>query len=540
MNSLAHFLAGFAFFLVGIKLFSAGLNQLTSHRFREIIARFTPNEWVAAFWGIILSLLTAGNTILTPCIAASLVTAQVLSLRKAVWMIIWSRVGACAYVYIAGFNIELAILMMLGMAGISYAFHKPRRTEMLASSIFYLGLVLFGIQLIKSSTKILLQYDWFQEVIHYAVIYPGVAFIAGLLFTLFSQSLLGAMVVALSFLHAEIFHVEQAVLFVLGIYLGTALLRIIYLPAFSREFRKILAIIPIFYCTAFIIGLIAFFIEKNFQIPILIKVANIFSPTPGYHFAHINLMIQFSTAIVLTLAAKPLTRFISTLGVSEEEAGAAIVPVAIPKQIIDDPVSTMEVIENENKRLLGYYPRFFENLRSGASIETPTVQNILHNQLKTNLKAIKAAFVNLLNNAHYNENISTMLLARIERHNLMLSLESNIYQFGETFDTIRLNHKDNPRLVDKLLGFVEASDTILLSLIDVFRQPNDKFNIQTLHKITGEREDLLHKLRKDFSQDLRPEESLHLVSLINLFESNIWIMKKIALLHWESNKNANV
>ena len=101
MSSVAAFISGFAFFLVGLKLFSANLNQITSKRFRVLITRFTPNDWMAGLWGVLLSLLTAGNTILTPCITAGFKTVKAIDFRKSIQIVIWSRVGSCFFIYLA-------------------------------------------------------------------------------------------------------------------------------------------------------------------------------------------------------------------------------------------------------------------------------------------------------------------------------------------------------------------------------------------------------------------------------------------------------
>ena len=74
---------------------------------------------------------------------------------------------------------------MLGIAGTSFALNKPKRLSILASSLFYLALTLFGIHFIKNSTKILIDAPFFEQIIHYTSTYPLIAFAAGFIFLIY-------------------------------------------------------------------------------------------------------------------------------------------------------------------------------------------------------------------------------------------------------------------------------------------------------------------------------------------------------------------
>jgi len=291
MESIAELLAGFAFFLVGLKLFSSNLNQLTSHRFRAFITHYTPNDFVAGLWGSILSIFTAGNTFLTPCVAGGLLTVKALTLRKAIMITIWSRVGSCFYIYLAGINIKLFVMFLIGITGISYAISKPKKLTTLAASTFSLGLVLFGIQEIKSSTKVLVTLPWFENLIQYTYQYPFIAFIAGVLFIICAQSLFGALVITVGFVASGVFNIQQALLFIYGLYLGEAILKIFYLPVFKRAFKKTIVLLPIFYFVAFFIGTLFFIAEHLSGIPITDSFYSLLDTVP--HATSLTSTLEF-------------------------------------------------------------------------------------------------------------------------------------------------------------------------------------------------------------------------------------------------------
>lgn len=526
MEYLANFIAGFAFFLVGLKLFSSNLNQITSKRFRILITRFTPNELMASLWGIVLSLLTAGNTILTPCITAGFETVGAINLRKAIQIVIWSRVGACFFIYLAGFDIKILVLLMMGLSGIAFAINKPKQYVTFASSVFNLCLVLFGIQLIKSSTKALVHLDWFHTIVQSTQQYPEIAFLAGFLFIMFAQSLFGALVIAISFMESGIFQLNQALFFTYGIYLGEAILKVFYLTAFKGIFKKIMALLPIIYLGVFIVGVINYFAEHFFKIPLVEFLAHSLAFNPKEELAHINLAFHLIAILILSINARYLEDLVHKIfGKRKEERKKNIV---IPPEILDDPIMTLSLVSNAEKYLIKHFPSYMDYLRKEKKEADLHHYKDLHKYLKENLNEIRSVFSGLLKRSHYQPEICNQLLHYIEKQNLFISLEKNLYHFSLSIHYLRSSTKNDSSLIKKFFNFVEAMDVILLTLIDVINDPKDPFNIEVLKKITSERDDFLKDIRNQYSYQLDIEEKAELTKLINLFESNIWIAQKIA------------
>lgn len=525
MESVAAFLAGFAFFLVGVKLFSSNLNQLTSLRFRMFITEYTPNSFMAALWGLVLSVFTAGNTFITPCIVAGLLTVKALTMRKAILIFLWSRVGSCLFIYIAGFNIQLFVLFLVGITGISWAISKPRKLKTLAAATFSLGLILFGIQEIKSSSKILVTQPWFEHLIQYTQSYPEIAFFAGVIFILFAQSLFGALVVNVGFVASGIFTMEQAALFTYGLYLGEAILKIFYLPAFKRLFKRMIALLPLFYASAFIFGILSYLIEKLFHLPLVEATYAKMGIAPRLYLAHLNFAFHLLTATLLTFNVGRIERWLKKIGALPKEA-VAIHDVDIPAEILVDPAMTLALIQTEERRLIENLPLYMENVRRGVSLKTPEVQKILNSQLSKNFKMIRSVYSDLLEKSAYDEKISKLVLKGIERQNLLMSLENNLYEFCVSCDKLRFATANKPNLSKKFIDFVEALDIIILTLIDVVNT-QDPFNIKTLQQITSERKDLMTEIKGQYETDLSPEQQIELLNLLNLFESSIWIVKKL-------------
>lgn len=533
MATFAGFIAGFAFFLVGIKLFSANINQLTSKRFQLLVKRFTPNDYVAALWGIVLSLLTAGNTVLTPCITAGFESIKAINFRKAIQIVLWSRVGSCAFIYIAGFNIKVLILFMLGIAGLSFALKKPRRYVSFASAVFDLGLVLFGIQQIKSSTKLLVHYEWFDQMTIYAQEVPEVAFFIGVLFLICAQSLFGGIVVALSLLDSQIFNSQQATLFLYGAYLGEAILKIFYLSAFKGVFKRVMSLLPLIYFVTFFMGISSYICGRYFDLPSIESIAHYYARDVKQEIAHINFGVHLLATLLMSFGVLVVQNvvcyfFARQAGSDEDKL------VHIPEEVLHDPVMTLSLIRKEQIELIKKLPLYISQTRSSESLKDPLLQTQLHENLHENLQILRDVFSDILHNRQHNPEISQSLVLGIEKHNLLISLEENLFEFVKALDHLREATKDNLQLSEKFLNFAEAMDATLLSMIDLFQNPKEEFNVRVLEQITSSREEFMKKLREDYSSDLDINEKLQLIQLINLFETNVWIMHKIARIAVDS------
>ncbi|SCA63718.1 hypothetical protein SCG7109_AY_00010 [Chlamydiales bacterium SCGC AG-110-M15] len=527
MSSLAGFVAGFAFFLVGLKLFATNLNQLTSNRFRILMTQFTPNGFMAGMWGIVLSLLTAGNTVLTPCISAGFQSVNAINIRKAIQIVIWSRVGACFFIYLAGFNIKVLVLLMMGFAGISFAINKPRHYSTMTSSIFHLGLVLYGIQLIKSSTKVLIKLQWFETIVDYTQLYPEISFIAGFIFLMVAQSLFGTLVIALSFIDSGIFQFDQALMFMYGSYLGEGVLKIFYLAAFKGIFRQMMGLLPVIYFCTFGVGLFTYVLDDILGIPFLQELAHILSDSHKLELAHVNLLVHLCSAILLSVLIVRVESFIARWGDEEEDHGETIREVDIPDEILDDPVTTLEIMYREEMRMVRYFPMYMEHMRTGDSLKDPLLQKNLHTQVSRNLEIIRTTYSDLLNRSHYHRDLSARILQGIERHNLAMSLEENLYQFSIIIDKLREGTRSSAELTQKFLNFVEAMDATILSMIDVLDSPKETFYVDVLRQITSGRDDFLKEVREHYEEELSVQDRVYLIKVVNLFESSIWMIKKI-------------
>jgi hypothetical protein len=353
------------------------------------------------------------------------------------------------------------------------------------------------------------------------------ALVAGVVFLLCSQSLFGALVVTMSFLESGVFDFNQTFLFAFGCYLGAAILKSFYLPAFKDVFKQLVAVIPVYYAVAFLISATLYFLENTLGVFSFTKLAMQWSTDQKIVFAHVNLIVHLLTTSILTLAMGPLMRFVNYMGTPKPE-GVVIADVDIPIQVLDDPHMTLALIQMEERRLVEYFPDYFENIRSGKSRQHRELQQGLHTVLDTNFGVIDETFSNLLNRTSYDDNVSHLLLTSIALKDFLWKLEGNLYEFAETIGRLQADGKGaNDQLLQrKLSSFVESMDIILFSVIDAMSTLSE-FDIGVVEKLTAERKGLMEEVGGLFRKSLSIEQQADLVNLVHLFESNLWVVGQI-------------
>ena len=120
----ATLLAGLGLFFVGLKEISRQLTAIGGSRLRALVAQVSGNSAVGAVWGLLSGFLTqSGRT--TSYVVASLVHTGVLPVRRAMPVVLWANTG-CAFLTVAAFlPTESLILLLVGLAGLSFAYEIP-------------------------------------------------------------------------------------------------------------------------------------------------------------------------------------------------------------------------------------------------------------------------------------------------------------------------------------------------------------------------------------------------------------------------------
>src|SRR5215475_10717504 len=183
---VANIIAGLGLFFSGLRMVDANLRQAAGRQLRLFVGRVTDNRLVASFVGIATGALVQSSSGIV-FILVSLVTSGLTTVRQALPVLTWANVGCSALIFAAVLDLRLAILYLMGLAGAAFAFDRSHRSHALGA-VFGIGMLFYGIELMKSGADPLKQLPWLTEGLngnHHSYL---LALVAGAVFSFVTQS----------------------------------------------------------------------------------------------------------------------------------------------------------------------------------------------------------------------------------------------------------------------------------------------------------------------------------------------------------------
>jgi phosphate:Na+ symporter len=139
---------GLALLLWGMKMLRQGLQAFAGQRLRQALLWMTKTPGRGFWSGTISTALLQSSTALT-IMTVSFVDAKLLSFENALALILGSNIGSTMTTQLLAFPVErmTPYLMMLGALGYLFV---PNRRRYLALSVFGLGVLFFGLNLLQA------------------------------------------------------------------------------------------------------------------------------------------------------------------------------------------------------------------------------------------------------------------------------------------------------------------------------------------------------------------------------------------------------
>jgi phosphate:Na+ symporter len=219
-------LGGLGLFLLGMKNLSEGLQAVAGSSLRRLISSVTNNRFFATIVGVIVTCVVQSSSI-TTVMVVGFVNAGIMELTQAVGVIMGANVGTTITGWILVLNVGKYGLPLLGVAAFFYLFSRGDRLRYTAMSIMGIGMVFFGLELMKDACgtiKNLPEFEaWFKR--FQADSYLGVlkcAF-AGCILTTLVQSSSATLGITISLAYQGIISYETAAALVLGENIGTTI-----------------------------------------------------------------------------------------------------------------------------------------------------------------------------------------------------------------------------------------------------------------------------------------------------------------------------
>jgi len=252
-------IGGLGIFLLGMKNMSEGLQAIAGGGLRRMISAVTDNRLMAVGVGTLVTTLVQSSSI-TTVMVVGFVNSGFMNLPQAIGVIMGANIGTTITGWILALKIGKYGLPLLGIGAFSYLFIRNDRVRYTALAIMGLGMVFFGLELMKdgfSMVKELPAFEaWFAR--FEATTYLGVLKCAavGCVLTFIVQSSSATLGITISLAAIGVIPFETAAALVLGENVGTTITA--WLASFGATtnarraayFHVIFNILGVFWVTA--------------------------------------------------------------------------------------------------------------------------------------------------------------------------------------------------------------------------------------------------------------------------------------------------
>ena len=141
-------IGGLGIFLLGMKNMSEGMQAVAGDRLRKLISAITNNRFMACGVGTAVTCLIQSSSI-TTVMVVGMVNASLMTLMQAIGVILGANIGTTITGWILVLKIGKYGLPILGVAAFFYLFAKRDRLRFTAGIFLGLGMVFYGLQLMK-------------------------------------------------------------------------------------------------------------------------------------------------------------------------------------------------------------------------------------------------------------------------------------------------------------------------------------------------------------------------------------------------------
>ncbi|TWU35790.1 Na+/Pi-cotransporter [Novipirellula aureliae] len=217
---------GLGMFLLGMKNMSEGMQAVAGSSLRRLIAAVTSNRILAMIVGIVVTCLVQSSSI-TTVMVVGFVNSGVMNLAQAIGVIMGANVGTTITGWILVLEVGKYGLPILGASAFVYLFSRGDRWRYLAMTVMGVGMVFFGLELMKNACAIIKQLPQFEAWFHafQADTYFGVLKCAmvGCVITTMVQSSSATLGITISLATQGVISYETAAALVLGENIGTTI-----------------------------------------------------------------------------------------------------------------------------------------------------------------------------------------------------------------------------------------------------------------------------------------------------------------------------
>ena len=217
---------GLGLFLIGMKHMSEGIQAVAGNSLRRTISAVTNNRVMATLCGVLVTCVVQSSSI-TTVMVVGFVNSGVMQLAQAIGIIMGANIGTTITGWILVLKVGKYGLPLLGGSAFVYLFSKGDRWRYWAMSLMGVGMIFFGLELMKDACAIIKEMPDFESWFHLfrADSYWGVlkCALVGCVLTTLVQSSSATLGITISLAFQGVIPYETAAALVLGENIGTTI-----------------------------------------------------------------------------------------------------------------------------------------------------------------------------------------------------------------------------------------------------------------------------------------------------------------------------
>lgn len=219
-------IGGLGIFLLGMKNMSEGLQTVAGDRLRKLIGMVTNKRLLATGVGTLVTCIIQSSSI-TSVMVVGFVNSGLMTLQQAIGVIMGANIGTTITGWILVLNIGKYGLPIMGLAAIAFLFSKNEKLRYTGMTIMGIGMVFFGLELMKDGFKPIRSFPEFEAWFHAftADTYWGVlkCVLVGCILTLIVQSSSATLGITMGLAASGVIEFQTAAALVLGENIGTTI-----------------------------------------------------------------------------------------------------------------------------------------------------------------------------------------------------------------------------------------------------------------------------------------------------------------------------
>ncbi len=515
MLTAATILGGLGLFFFALHFLGQNLKLLAGQALRQRIARLTRNPAAGLATGTIMILITQ-SAAASVFVMVGLVRAGMMTLRQAQPVILGVSIGASLTVLFLTIDIRVAVMLLLGVSGILYAFGRPPAGR-LAGAALGIALLFLGLQLMREGAAGLEGQDWFQSAVALTRGQPLLGFLIGAVLTVIAQSSVAVVVVMIAFQKAGLFGQAEAIMFVYGTNVGSSVLTYVLAGGLTGAARQVALYLVGFNFVAAVILVPLFYVETLLGLPLVAAAAQAVSADPGTQAALIYLIFNTAPVPLLLLGLGITERLLKRVA-PETEVEQRARPKYLVGPLPDEAGIALRLVELEQARLIRLLISGLDALRAGAA---PRALDDATEGFDTLAKSVQPAMDRIVSTANLRPE-------DYESVDAILRIQNNLEAVREALDGLSGALAHLRRAAPELRfpdAVVEGIDTILNVLDDVARgrEPAD---IEMLLLMTSDDGNGARSVRSAYlagEDAVAPADRVHLLAAANYCERLIWL-----------------